>query len=321
MYHIIVNPASRSGKGEKIWHTLLPVLKKNHTDYKVYLTKGIGDACKIAKDITSNLSNPLKLIILGGDGTINEVLQGIQQFELTDIAYIPTGSSNDLARDMGLQTDPIRALEQILYSDSIVLTDIGCLTCNHGYHTLSGDYVSGVHTRLFQVSTGIGFDASVCEYALHSKIKDTLNHLGLGKLTYLGIALRLLLKGETVSCQITFEDGAVLKLDHLLFAAVMNHRYEGGGFMFAPDADYADGYLNLCAAHNLTFSRALRILPTAFDGKHLHFNEIHSGKSSCIRLTTSKPLSVHTDGEVPFHADDISVTVFPHKLRLIQTNL
>ena len=94
------------------------------------------------------------------------------------------------------------------------------------------------------------------------------------KLTYLGIALRLLLKGETVSCQITFEDGAVLKLDHLLFAAVMNHRYEGGGFMFAPDADYADGYLNLCAAHNLTFSRALRILPTAFDGKHLHFNEI-----------------------------------------------
>lgn len=321
MYHMIVNPASRSGRGEKIWHTLLPVLKKNQTAYKVYLTKGTGDAGRIAKELTSDPSAPVKIIILGGDGTINEVLQGIQHFELTDIAYIPTGSSNDLARDMCLQTDPIQALEQILKSESIVMTDIGCLTCNNGYYSLSGDYVPGVHTRYFHVSTGIGFDAAVCEYALTSKIKDTLNHLGLGKLTYLGIALRLLLKGETASCQITFDGTDTMQLDHLLFAAVMNHRYEGGGFMFAPDADYADGLLNLCAAHKLTFLRALRILPTAFSGNHLHFPEIRSGKSSYIQIKTDRPLCIHTDGEVPFHADDITITISPCKLRLIPTNL
>ena len=155
---------------------------------------------------------------------------------------------------------------------------------------------------------GIGFDAAVCEEALHSKIKDIMNKLGLGKLTYLGIALRQLFASKAVSGKLTLEDNAPVDIGNMLFTACMLHRFEGGGFMFAPDADARDGLLNLCAVGDLPKLLILFALPTAFRGKHYMFRGITPYRSGHLTIETTLPLWVHTDGEVARRSDHICVT-------------
>ena len=87
MYHIIVNPASRSGKGQRIWGDIIkPVLKAKAVDYSVYFSEKAGDVKKLASYITTKFikENPIEalcnLVVLGGDGTVNEIIQGIADF-------------------------------------------------------------------------------------------------------------------------------------------------------------------------------------------------------------------------------------------------
>lgn len=312
MYHIIINPASKSGKGQKIWEQLVPILEERNIEYTPHFTKGAGDACAYTANISSNTNgNTSVIIVLGGDGTMNEVLQGMQDYEHTVVAYIPTGSSNDLARDLGISRDPVKALLHILDNPTITRMDVGKLT----YESCEKDLP--VKVRYFNVGVGIGFDAAVCEEALNSPIKDTLNRLGLGKLTYLGIALKQLITMKSVSCDITLDDDKQIHLPKFIFIASMVHRYEGGGFKFCPDASYTDGLLDICIAGPISKLMLLRILPTAFSGKHLRFKNVFSYRVEKISIKTSAPLWVQTDGEVETKADQITATCLKEKLQFI----
>lgn len=312
LYHIIVNPASRSGRGHRIWvEDVEPCLQKRHIPYRSYFSGQAGEVARLAAKITKEASErPIHLIVLGGDGTVNEALQGIENLSDVILGYIPTGSSNDLARDLGIPKDPGEALDLILASGNARPLDLGRLT-----------YDNDASTRLFAVSTGIGFDAATCEEAMNSRIKDTLNKLGLGKLTYLGIALKQLIGAKKVSCTLTLyeEDGTAreISLPRFLFIAGMNHRYEGGGFQFCPDAVDADGYLNLCVVGNLSKALILLALPTAFFGKHYVFHGIDTYRTRRYHLSSSAPLWVHTDGEVTRRSDGFTVECLPSAVQMI----
>lgn len=317
MYHIIVNPASRSGRGLKYWNIIEPILKEKCIDFQVYFSKAIGHTTTLVQEITSaakQSSNQIHLIILGGDGTVNEALQGIECFENVSFSYIPTGSSNDLARDLKIPRDPLAALDEILNMAHVRVLDIGRLHYERAYQ--NGENVI-VGDRYFSVSSGIGFDAAVCEEALSSKIKDVLNKCGLGKLTYLGIAVKQLLTAKYISGTLFLDDLPPLPLDRLFFIATMIHQYEGGGFCFCPSADDSDGYLDLCVVTRLPKLKMLFVLPTAFKGKHYRFNGIDSYRAKKVTIQTSAPLWVHTDGEVKVKADLIHLNCIPDKLKFI----
>lgn len=323
MYHIIINPASKSGRGAKIWSTVEPVLRQKKIAYNALISREAGHVTSLVKELSTSLSvsDPeiiLKLIVLGGDGTLNEVLQGISDFSRVQIGYIPTGSSNDMARDLRLPKDPLKILELILSCREPVLMDLGCLT----YDRFSGEY-SRQHDkrprkrRYFIVSCGIGFDAAVCEEALASKFKNILNKIGLGKLTYLTIALKQLIRARKVTCSITLSDGKKVYLPRFLFVAGMIHQYEGGGFKFCPGADYHDGALDICAVGNIPKWLILIALPTAFSGQHYRFHGIESYRALSVHLETSIPLWVHTDGEVTMKSDSITMTCEKNKLQFL----
>ena len=307
MYHIIINPASKSGKGLKIWKEAVePALRKEGVAYRPYFSSKEGDVAKIAAAITKSPSDQmLKMIILGGDGTMNEALQGIRCFSEVILGYIPTGSSNDLARDLKISRDPLTALDTILHSGTVQPMDLGTVIYPNG------------EKRRFSVSCGIGFDAAVCEEALHSRIKNTLNKLGLGKLTYLGIALRQLFTTRPSSCELILEDGSPTIISRFLFVTCMIHRFEGGGFQFCPDADPRDGILNLCAVGGLPKLLILFALPTAFWGKHYIFKKIRPYRARQVHIKTTVPLWVHTDGEVKCRVKEFTVTCEPSALNLI----
>ena len=144
-----------------------------------------------------------------------------------------------------------------------------------------------------------------------------MNRLGLGKLTYLGIALRQLFASKAVSGKLTLEDGRPVDIGNMLFTACMLHRFEGGGFMFAPDADAGDGILNLCAVGDLPKLFILLALPTAFWGKHYMVRGITPYQSGSLTIEASLPLWIHTDGEVTRKSNRISVTCEKAAIRVI----
>lgn len=305
MYHFIVNPASRSGHGGRLWkETIEPALKQRNVKYDVHFSKRPGDLVRVAEEVTQNTASgkPTHIVILGGDGTVNETLQGIAENSNTTISYIPTGSSNDLARNMGFSKKPLEVLDHLLDHAEIADMDAGVLT-------------TPTCSRMFAVSCGIGFDAAVCHEAMKSTIKDTFNKLGLGKLTYLGIALKQLFTAKPVSCDIYLDDKEPIHVKKILFVSVMNHRYEGGGFKFCPDAVSGDGLLDLCVIGSLPKLFILFALPTAFFGKHTIFPGINTYRAASVHIRTSKPLWLHADGEVWEQTDEISVACAPSKIK------
>ena len=307
MYHIIINPASRSGKGRLIWKEQIePALQRDSVPFQAYFSEKAGDVIKLAKNITEQTEESmLSLIILGGDGTLNEAIQGIRDFSKVTLGYIPTGSSNDLARDLGISFVPTVALDCILHTGCPHSLDIGTVTYENG------------SSRRFVVSCGIGYDAAICEEALHSRLKNTLNRFGLGKLTYVGIALKQLITTKKVSAKLYLDNRAPISLENMLFTACMLHRYEGGGFMFCPDANPADGIINLCAVGDISKALVVMALPSAMKGKHYRFQGITPHQAEKIVIEASTPLWIHTDGEVTRKSKKITVSCNQQCLNMI----
>ncbi len=303
MYHFIVNPSSSSGRGAVLWKEIEKKLIAEQVPYLVYTTEGVGSAMKFAEDITQT-DEEVTIVVCGGDGTMNEVVSGIRDYSKVILGCIPTGSSNDLIRDLGFPKDPMAMLEVILHPNRIVPMDIGRLT-----------YTGGV--RNFSVSMGIGFDAAICHEALHSKIKDALNKIKLGKLTYLGVALKQLAGTKKIAATITLDDEKVIHVDRILFVTGMIHRYEGGGFKFCPDADYADGMLDVLIVGDISKGRVLRILPTAMKGTHTRFNGLNVYRAKKVQIKVESPMPVHVDGESAGVQSEVMVTQEAKQVRMI----
>ena len=252
----IINPNSRSQRGRAIWEEVQKELEKSQIKYEIYLTERRKNATAIAAMLTADQEEKT-LVVLGGDGTVNEVLNGIQNFENVILGYIPTGSSNDFARGMKIPKDPVKALHLVLHPQAIQKMDIGVV-----------DY--GEKSRRFAVSAGIGFDAIICHQASVSKLKAALNKIRLGKLTYAGIAIDRLIKDDSAAGG----DRTGQRRDtgysvDTYFVAVQNQPYEGGGFKFCPEADPGDRKLDVIVVSGLKRWQVIRTLLLAFQGKHV----------------------------------------------------
>jgi YegS/Rv2252/BmrU family lipid kinase len=265
---------------------------------------------EIVSELTSEFSEKyIKLVVLGGDGTMNEVLQGVADFNHTYIAYIPTGSSNDLARDLKITGEPLEILKQILKAKKPVPIDMGVLTYNSMNKERSRLHNKHIkNTRYFNVSCGIGFDAAICEEALASKTKNFFNKIGLGKLTYGTIAIKQLFTATKSGCKLYLDDNPPIYIKRLWLMAIMVHSYQGGGIMFCPGADYRDGYFDICVGGDISTLKTLTILPRTFKGKHVGCKGVNIYKAKNVRVKTEVPLWVHTDGEVSVQSNDIELT-------------
>ncbi len=291
MYHIIVNPAAQSGKGLKIWEQKVePVLQQEGVEYRCYFSKEPGDLGRLAATVTEG-----NLVVIGGDGAINEVLQGMTHLKEVTLSCIPVGSGNDLVRALRIPTDPVKAARRILHTAQERPMDLGTVRYPDGQE------------RHFIVSCGIGFDADVCEQVNRTRLKGALNLIGLGKLTYLGVAIRQIFCKHRADCMITIDGERMLHRDRLLFVAGMNHAYEGGGFKFAPYADDCDGVLDLCIVAHISIPKIFAALPTAILGKHFWFKGVDADYAHTFAVQVSEPLWVHTDGEVSRRTTSFSV--------------
>ena len=96
MYQFIVNPSAGAGRGFRIWKKLESQLKKENREYQVFFTECKGDAAETAKKLTSDKEESKILVVVGGEGTYNEVLNGIAFRGLLTMGYVPVGFRNAL---------------------------------------------------------------------------------------------------------------------------------------------------------------------------------------------------------------------------------
>lgn len=302
-YYFIINPKARSGMGEMVWHMLEPELKKQRVAYQSFQTGAGKEAEKIAAKITAD-GGAHTLVVLGGDGTVNEVVNGIVNPEKTTLGYIPVGSGNDFARGLGLPDDPQKALELILHPKRTICMDIG-------------EIVKTDDRRRFAVSGGIGFDAAVCHEVCVSKWKSFLNRIGMGKLSYAVVALDRLRKDRPVKMKMILSDGTEKVFPNTYFAAFMNLPFEGGGFRFCPEASPEDGMLDVIVLYDVKVPGILFLLPLALFGKHLGFRGVEVMRCASVHVMTERALAIHTDGEPGFLRRDISVRLLEQKMKVM----
>ena len=306
MFYFIVNPNSRSGAGKKIWDLLKKELDSRKVSYQVFMTRYMGHAVQLSQKASSlgTAEKPAYLIAVGGDGTIQEVLTGIEDFDRVIFGYIPTGSGNDFCRGMSLPKDPGQALEVILSKKRIVPMDV--------------PYVQERNRRsCFGVSAGIGFDAAVCQEASVTPMKKVLNRLKLGKLIYLFSAVKQLLLLTPGPMSITMDGRKKQQYEKVCFIAVMNQKYEGGGFRFCPDASPFDGFLDVLVAEGISKPLLILCLPAALWGGHTRFKGIHIFRCKHIHIHSEECLPVHKDGEARNMEREFSVSFMEKPLKVI----
>ena len=303
MYYFIVNPASCSGKGRIIWSKIRHELARQKISYQCAFTQKQGDATRIASSLSYSI-HPYTIVAVGGDGTANEVLNGISNPDEILFGYIPTGSSNDLARSLSIPSDPLLALSCVLNPQKIIPMDIGVV----------GD---SSHKKRFAVSAGIGFDAGICHESFTSVLKPILNRIYLGKLTYAAIAVHQLLILKMTPMELILDSKKKIRFEKAYMAAVMNHPCEGGGVYFSPDASCEDGFFDICVLEGISRLRSIFILLAAFSGKHTKSPHIHIYRCQRAKIRTGYQLPVHIDGEIFGRCREISVSVFRQKIRII----
>ena len=161
MYYFIINPNSSSGKSSRFWWLIKEELDKNKIPYSVHFSREEGHASQLTSEICSKSEEIKNIVVLGGDGTLNEVINGISDFSKIILGYIPSGSSNDLARSLNIPKKPLKALEKILNPKKIQYFDLGLMHFPD----------SNLPSRKFICSSGIGYDASVCHEVQRSSLR------------------------------------------------------------------------------------------------------------------------------------------------------
>lgn len=305
--YFIVNPGSRTGHGQALWEQLEEQIKAAGIEYEAFFTAGEGDATRIAESICREHPELKRVVICGGDGTANEAVNGLSDYANVIMGYIPTGSSNDLARGLRIPADPTEALKKVLEPGE--LTEI-----DHGIVEFL-DEEGG--SRKFAVSSGIGYDADICYEALTSPLKKFLNKIHLGKLIYYLLGVKLIFTNKRAAVTVTVDGQQKFTYKGLLFAAAMNTLYEGGGMPMAPEADPTDSKVSVCLLHDISRLKHIRLMPTILNATHTRHKGVTVITCSTLEIEADRPLVVHTDGEFAGKHSRVRFSCLPDKMRMM----
>ena len=307
MYYFIVNKHSRTGKGAEIWKLLKKRLEEKQVPYKAYVSEYAGHAFLLADQVCSEAEMDDCLIVVGGDGTVNEVLNGMKNFEKIRFGLIPTGSGNDFGRGLGVEKEPLRQLERLLGSKHEDAMDIGKVT-----------YGEKNESRRFAISSGIGMDAIVAKKALESKLKKVLNAVHLGKITYLIITVETLFSMTTATGTVCYDQGEEESFKKMIFAAAMNFRAEGGGVPMAPSASAMDGKLSVCLTNGIPKWLTFFCLPFLVAAKHEWIKGFQIRDCKTCELHLDVPMVLHADGEYCGDVRDVKFECLEGMLRVMR---
>jgi YegS/Rv2252/BmrU family lipid kinase len=288
MYNIIINPASGKGASLKALEIVEATLKANNAEYTVYNTEKKCHATEIMRELSKTPDT--KVIAMGGDGSFNEVLNGIENFENITLGFVPCGSGNDFIKSLGYPKGIKETVELILKGDSAYV-----------------DYIDLGSRRCLNVAgTGIDVDVLVnfekfkmfkgsARYMI--SLLYTLTHVKWHK-------LRLTINGESLEREV-------------FMIGVGNGQFIGGGMPVCPNAAVDDDMLNIVVINKMKKTKILPALLKFLKGKHLSMPATEEFNAKEIKIEVLDEGKIETDGEI---IDDkiLDCRVVPGKLRIFK---
>lgn len=285
MKHLfIVNPVAGKGKTVKRIPEIREYCESRNLSYEIEITKHPGHATEIAK--ANSCAQTLRIYSVGGDGTLNEVLNGMAGSG-SSLAVIPCGSGNDF----------IRSIVGVKIPEDIIPLTIS------GSEQLI-DYAR-VNDKFFINIMSLGFDAEVVYQTGRFKNLPLIS----GEAAYvLGILATIAVcKYEHMTLKIDNEEYSG---KHLLIA-VGNGQYYGGGMHALPEAVIDDGMFDICFVEPKKRFDILRLFPQYMKGLHGSISGVHFRRSNKVEITMDKPIPLNCDGEI-FKADKAVLELY-HK--------
>lgn len=287
----IVNPTAGHGRALKTWNRIEPRAAE-YGEYGVKFTERPRHGEELARQAAREGYD--RVISLGGDGTLNEVGNGLIGTGAA-LGLVPTGTGNDFVRTIGLERDPEEAV-RVAFQGRLVKMDVGLA---HGY-------------RHFFNIAGIGFDAEVSR-----RVNDygpVLKAIGGTLPSLLGIVGTLFrFPGAPIQVDL---DGQVLKRERMLLMAVGIARYYGGGMKILPDAVINDGLFEVAWGEDLGRMELIKLVGKIYGGNHVGHPKVTMTRGRLLTASSPERVAFHLDGDV---AGDLPVTfeILPGALDLV----
>jgi diacylglycerol kinase (ATP) len=286
-YKIIVNPAAGKGKALKQVSLLKELLAQSRVEYELVMTKGPGHATELASQAVQDGWSAITAV--GGDGTINEVIQGLVGSS-TPLAVIPMGTGNDLARSLSLPKT-LAGSVALMLNPRILEMDLG-----------------QDQENFFACIAGIGFPADVMHNVNLSK------GIFSGSVAFIWGILKTL--KELAPISVTLELDGDIKQANAQGVFILNTVYSGGGLKFSPKADICDGKLDVLVMRDMSLIEVLTVLPRVYLGTHLSHPKVDFYRVKEVKVQTENPMRKMFDGNVTGQTP-MSVVVCAHKLRIL----
>jgi len=278
---VIVNPVAGAYSTRRKWPIISKLLERIGLSFDFEYTQGVGHAIELARAAASD--GYRYLVAVGGDGTVNEVANGILHSTgatSTALGIVSTGTGSDFIRSVGISRNYATACSTLTSSKRLSI-DVGVVEYQSKGQTLRRFFVNGA---------GVGFDAAVVE-----KTERLPKFFG-GTAPYVAGVIRTLFSYKNKPVVVKVGDEA--ESGRALNAVVANGGYLGGGMHVAPQAELGDSLLDVVIIGDMGKFEVLKEFPTVYKGTHINHPKVRIKKTTHITIESPEPMLVHADGEL-----------------------
>jgi YegS/Rv2252/BmrU family lipid kinase len=300
---LIVNPSSGNGATGREWGRIEAMAQQRLGVFETCMSTGPGDATHLTR--RQLLKGCDRIVCVGGDGTLNEVVNGFMDESGpirpdARLGFLPNGTGCDFCRTVCKDTDLEKSLDMIRM-DHIRTIDLGRLR-----HL---DHQGQKRTRYFHNITSFG---------LGGEVVDRVNHTSKAGGPFLSF-----IRATLVSILIFGKKRVRFRVDEgieqavtILNIAVANGRYHGGGMQVAPDARVDDGLFHITVIGNLSLPEIFRHLPKLYNGKIKRIKKVSTFTGRKVVATSEETVLLDVDGEQPGRLP-VEIEIVPHAIRMI----
>lgn len=289
---VIVNPKSASGSTRENWAGIASDLRAHFGPFSVAFTKAHGDGTELAKRAAESGRN--FIIACGGDGTINEVANGILlSGHDAELGIFPSGTGGDFRRSIHLPDDD-REAARALRDGKTSRIDVGKVTYqNHDGNTES---------RFFLNISSFGLAVSIIRRVKSSTSLDWLPIDAVrGPAGFALSTLQEVLGLTTTKVRVKIDNGDEKPLTTVNFC-VANARYFGGGMMIAPEALLSDGHFDVINIGDMKSAKIIMNVHQLYRGTHLSLDEVKAKSAKRVEarpFDANEEIPIEVDGELP----------------------
>lgn len=293
----VINPkAGKNARAMSFISAIESACKAYNVEYEIYITKAVGDAREFVSEKCKNLCEPTRFYACGGDGTINEVINGTVGCPLAKVGILPLGSGNDY----------IKAFPKVDFLDMVA-------------------QINGTPTPVDLIKVGDRYVANMCNIGFDAKVGGNFVKFkripGVsGKMAYALSVVDCFLKKISSDMTITMDDGTEIH-DQMLLCCVSKGKYCGGQYLASPKAQLSDGYMDVCPIKKISRTQFLKFFDLYKHGRHIDNPDLakwvsyHKVKKMTIKSQEKIPFAY--DGDVVYLSGTTVFELVPDALEIV----